>query len=333
LLKPRVPPRLVFAFSLFIAQIAPALGQEAASLSPLVAPRIDSRFDSDISQPLRFRDDLFNGALSQPPSARYGFEILPTPIQQAQGDELVVVPEPTPTPVPTPTPIPIASPTPSLPPIPEPSLTPVPFPSPTPISTPVPSPTPGPVPTPSVPPNPTPSVPPAPFPSPTPASTRVPLFPVPQPNPAAPMPPPQRHAARPFLSGQPDLSWVERAVPILEVWRAGSTVPQQPTKRGRSYPVRISGSGPVTLVLRWDRSLAGKKVEVGGARGATVRPGGPVLLIGPTGEAALLVQLNVGVYNAELHVTTDFVTTTVYLQRVPLSMLTAAEKQVPGGAR
>jgi hypothetical protein len=89
----------------------------------------------------------------------------------------------------------------------------------------------------------------------------------------------------------------------------------------------------VTLVLRWDISLAGKSVEVGGVRGATIQPGGPVLLIGPTGEATLLVQLNVGAYNAELNVTTDFVTTTVYLERVPLSMLTAAEKQMPEGAR
>jgi hypothetical protein len=194
--------------------------------------------------------------------------------------------------------------------------------APSPLPTPVPIPTPSPTAIPLPTPIPIPSIPP-----------RTPLFPVPPPNPLPQVAPPQSRTTLPFLSGTPDLNWVERAVPVLQVWRAGATLPQLPVRRARSYPVRISGSDPVTLVFQWDVSVAGKTVEVGGVRGATIQPEAPVFTVGPTGEATLIVQLNAGAYSAELNLTADFVTTTLHIERVPLSMLTAAERHLPEGAR
>jgi hypothetical protein len=105
-----------------------------------------------------------------------------------------------------------------------------------------------------------------------------------------------------------------------------------PVRRGRFEQVLISGTEPATLVLRWDPSLAGKIVGIGGS-GVTIQPAGTSFLIEPTGQAAFVVQLEPGASAAELNLVTDFVTTTLRLTRAPLSKLIAAETTKTGSAR
>lgn len=262
-----------------------------------------------------------------------------TPPRSAAGSSPIVV-VPVPIVPPADAPIPSASPLPSATALPLPSLTPAPSASPTPSDPPSPTPAPSstpplPSPTPSSAPSPTPSPSPSaspPFPSPTASVTRVPLFPVPPPNPAPPVAAPPQHAPLPFLDGRPDLSRFQRAVPSIELWRIGSTSPQIPVRRGRFEQLLISGTEPATLVLRWDSALAGQTVGIGG-NGVTIQPAGTSFLIGATGQTAFVVQLEPEASAAELNLVTDFVTTTLRLTRAPLSKLIAAETTKTAGAR
>ncbi|MEN3370690.1 MAG: hypothetical protein V7609_2833 [Verrucomicrobiota bacterium] len=328
-----LPPGLVFVIGLFALGPRNSLAQTE---SPLVTPRIDARFDSDISQPPRFRDDLFDGALSQPASSRYRFEILPAPIQEAQGDELVALPDPTPAPFATPAPAPAVTATP----IPTPSITPVPFPSSTPISTPVASPTPTPnstptpepVPSPSVSPSPTPPSPSptpisTPVPSPSPATTRTLAFPVPPPNPASRVQLPSVPAPAPF-SPAPTLLQIQRLTPIVEVWRAGAISPQVPIRHG-SYmkTAYVAGNESVMVRLQFDPLVAGKIVTVTASAAIILDPGQTGLAVRSTGDCAVTVRLGDGFNRGYVNFYCQGLQTTLPLQRSSLAVVSNREKE------
>ncbi|MEN3369426.1 MAG: hypothetical protein V7609_1569 [Verrucomicrobiota bacterium] len=299
----RFPPlsRLVLLAGLFSVQILRLPAQEADSSSPFV----DSRFDSDISQPLRFRDDLLNGPSSPPAFSRYRFEILPAPIQQAQNDEMLL-PDPTPTPVPVPTAVPsptlIPIPTPSVPRVPQPSVTPVPFPSPTPISTPVPSPSPG--------------------------ITRTPAFPVPPPNPAPrvqlPLVPPPAPS-----SAAPSLLQIQRLTPIVEIWRAGAVSPQVPIRHGSYMGTAFIGGNESAMVrLHFDPLIAGKIVTVSASAAIILDPAQTGRVVQPTGDCTVTVGLAGGFNRGYVNFYCQGLQTTLPLQRSSLVVVSTQEKEI-----
>ncbi|MEN3369002.1 MAG: hypothetical protein V7609_1145 [Verrucomicrobiota bacterium] len=309
-LKFPLSPGLVVAACLFFLYAHHAVAQTE---SPLIAPRIDSHFDSDISQPLRFRDDLFNAPLSQLPSARYQFEILPAPIRQAQNDE-VLLPNPTPTPLASPVPTPI------------PTSTPIPTPSVTPVPSPTASVQPTVPPTPSIPPLPTatPPVPPTPTPVPipsipprrTPQAASTPAFPVPAPNdaPRVAIAPPRVPASQ---SSAPSLSYLQQLTPVVEVWRSTAPVPEIPTRRG-SYlsPVGIAAEEAIIVRLQFGTGAIGKNVILNASPGVAISPQQQVLVLPATADFALLVSLGPSVSRGAISFYCEGLMTTLPLGRL-----------------
>lgn len=157
------------------------------------------------------------------------------------------------------------------------------------------------------------------------------LLPIPAPNPLPLIPPPLVPAATLFVSGPPYLQRLARAVPRLQVWRPGSDVPQDAVhRRGRFEPLLVTGNEPVTLLLYFHPSLAGQTLEVLADDSFTVQPPNQFLLIGPTGEAVLVLELGAAKSRGEIALRVDYITTALQFLRAPLGALLAKERAAGG---
>lgn len=166
---------------------------------------------------------------------------------------------------------------------------------------------------------------------PEPEAKPIVLLPIPAPNPLPLIPPPLVPAAAPFVSGPPYLQRLSRAVPRMQVWRPGSDVPQNAVhRRGRFEPLLVTGNEPVTLLLYFHPSLAGQTLEVLADDSFTVQPPNQFLLIGPTGEAVLVLELGAAQSRGEIALRVDYITTALQFLRAPLEALLAKERAAGG---
>ncbi|MEN3369112.1 MAG: hypothetical protein V7609_1255 [Verrucomicrobiota bacterium] len=277
--------------------------------------------------------------VAQAASSRYGFEILPAPIQGSQDDEVVALPDPTPTPFASPTPTPVATPLPTPVPAPTPTPaatpTPIPIPLPSPVSTPVPLPVATPLPTPLVTPAPSPSPTPisTPVPSPSPAITRTPSFPVPPPNPAPRVLLPSVPAPAP-LSPAPTLLQIQRLTPIVEVWRAGAVSPQVPIRHG-SYVATafIAGNESAMVRLQFHPLVAGKIVTITASAAIILDPPQTGLSVRLAGDCAVTVRLAGGFNRGYVNFSCQGLQTMLPLQRASSSVVAANETANKEAAR
>lgn len=281
------PPALVLIVALSLVASYSADGRtRARNRSQQSAIRVPLESNSDAVRSRRLKDGPRDQSVSRTLDA------------EDQTAEAPPLPSPSATPIPSPTvePSPITSPTPSIAPIPTPTATIAP------TTTPIPS------------------LPPLPMPP----QQRLAFFPVPPPNPLPSVNPPALRSGITLFVHPPNPAQFQRAVPRVEVWRSGSLVPELVIQRGRIHPVRVSGAESLTLVLSWPPISAGKTVEVDGMRSVIVQPLQRSFVIGPTGQVSLVLQLATGAYKGEVSFTTDFVTSIIYLERVPASMIAAS---------
>jgi hypothetical protein len=186
---------------------------------------------------------------------------------------------------------------------------------PSPTSTPLSISLPTPLPTPISTPTPAPSISP-------PVLERTPLFPVPPPQPAPGLVPPPRPPPTLFRAGGPDLNRLARAIPLVEVWRAGVVAPQIVGHHGGRYgSVLVAGSEFVTLRLQFHPFLGGKPLVVRRDRGVNIQPPQGIATISPTGECVLQVQLLPDAGRGQITLYTGGVTTALRLLRVSEAVL------------
>lgn len=164
--------------------------------------------------------------------------------------------------------------------------------------------------------------------------TRTALFNIPPPNPLPSIPPPPVPAAAPFVSGRPYLQRSARALPRVQVSRTESDVPQNVVRRrGRFEPLLVTGNEPVRLHLYFHPSLAGQTLEVLADDSFTGQPPNQFLLIGPTGEAVLVLELGAAKSRGEIALRVDSITTALHFLRAPLRALLAKERATKGAAQ
>jgi hypothetical protein len=139
----------------------------------------------------------------------------------------------------------------------------------------------------------------------------------------------------PNASAPPNPAQELKAIPQVEVWRAGATRPQTPRGRGhflgRGF---IAGPGPVLVQLHFDLSKVGKTVAVTAGPGLSFDPPGPFLRIRPTGDCALTVLLDENFHEESMTFSCGGVTTLLRLSRAPASLVDAMEtSNASGGQR
>ncbi len=135
-------------------------------------------------------------------------------------------------------------------------------------------------------------------------------------------------AADAWLSGAPDAARIARAIPAVAVLRAGSNDPQQPKWIGGRYDViYVTGSEAATVILQFDRSLAGAPLLLSGSNGVNLQTQGSTAQIGPTGEAIFLLQLNEGYSSGRFVIRADWTTTVLRFNRVPAAAVASHETQ------
>jgi hypothetical protein len=144
-----------------------------------------------------------------------------------------------------------------------------------------------------------------------------------------PIPPPLSNAA-----GPPNPAEELKAIPQVEVWRAGATKPQTPRRRGhflgRGF---IAGPGPVLVQLHFDPSKAGKTVAVTAGPGVSFDPPGPFLRIRPTGDCALTVTLDESFHEGSMTFFCGGVTTVLRLSHAPASLVDSLEMSNTAGGQ
>ena len=120
-------------------------------------------------------------------------------------------------------------------------------------------------------------------------------------------------------------------IPHVEIWRAGDTEPQirrapaaPATEKIKLQPALVGGDEPLTVILRFNRVLAGELITLKG-KGVIVSPGGEVMRLAQTAEAMLQVQLEPGERSGKITVSAGNVATTLPVMRVPESMLPSLE--------
>lgn len=101
-------------------------------------------------------------------------------------------------------------------------------------------------------------------------------------------------------------------------------------KRGRFESLLLTGNEPVTLRLHFHPSLAGQTIEVLADDSFPLQPPNQFLLIGPTGEAVLVLELGAAKSRGEIALRVDHITTALQILRAPLQALLAKER-APGG--
>lgn len=153
----------------------------------------------------------------------------------------------------------------------------------------------------------------------------------PQPQPAPEVAPPSLPPTALFV-GPPDRARVQRAIPVAQLWRDGSNVPQTATSApGHFDPFFITGTEPSTLVLRFTPLLAGAAFAITPGPGVTIQADTTNARVGPTGEIATLVFLESARRSGRIAVEVDGVTSVFNVMRVPISVAVARENGAQGG--
>lgn len=83
----------------------------------------------------------------------------------------------------------------------------------------------------------------------------------------------------------------------------------------------ISGIEPVTVVLRFDASLANKNIEIKATRSLIVAPAGQAMRLAPTAEAMLQVALQPEHTRGEITFYAGNVTTVLPVMRAPAALV------------
>jgi hypothetical protein len=156
---------------------------------------------------------------------------------------------------------------------------------------------------------------------------------VPAPQTAPLLAPPPIPPQLPNASGPPDPAQELKAIPQVEVWRAGAARPQTPRRRGhhlgRGF---IAGPEPVFVQLHFDLSKAGKTVAVTADPGVTYDPPMAFLRIRPTGDCALTVKLDESFHEGSMTFSCGGVTSVLRLSHAPVSLVNSLEaSNTPGG--
>lgn len=128
----------------------------------------------------------------------------------------------------------------------------------------------------------------------------------------------------------PDPTQALKAIPNVEVWRAGANASQKTPRHGRQLGRGfIAGNAPVLVQLRFDPSQAGKTIAVSAGRGITFEPPMAFVQIRPTGDCALTVKLDEAFHEGSMTFVCDGMTSLLRLSRAPLSLVSSLETSSP----
>jgi hypothetical protein len=157
---------------------------------------------------------------------------------------------------------------------------------------------------------------------------------VPAPQSAPLLAPPPIPPHLPNASGAPDPAQELKAIPQVEVWRAGATKPQTLARRrhflGRGF---IAGPAPVFVQLHFDLSKAGKTVAVTADPGVSYDPPDAFLRIRPTGDCALTVKLDESFHEGSMTFSCGGVTSVLRLSHAPASLVDSLEASSTSGGQ
>jgi hypothetical protein len=157
---------------------------------------------------------------------------------------------------------------------------------------------------------------------------------VPAPQSAPLLAPPPIPPHLPNASGAPDPAQELKAIPQVEVWRAGATKPQTLRRRrhflGRGF---IAGPAPVFVQLHFDLSKAGKTVAVTADPGVSYDPPDAFLRIRPTGDCALTVKLDESFHEGSMTFSCGGVTSVLRLSHAPASLVDSLEASNTSGGQ
>lgn len=152
---------------------------------------------------------------------------------------------------------------------------------------------------------------------------------------APPVAPPQA-----LFTSAPTLQTIQNVTPLVEIWPRGATSPQIPQRYGggrnhhqRLKPACFVGNDPVTVLLRFHASAAGKKVMVKATWGFTVDPPDEVLIVQPNGECLVNVTLEPGLAQSHLSFFCDGLTTTLPLARTTAEIVATIEGGIVEGGQ
>ncbi len=95
----------------------------------------------------------------------------------------------------------------------------------------------------------------------------------------------------------------------------------------------ITGSEPTTIALQFHPLLSGGSLLLSPRNGVSIQGDVDVLPIGPTGEAAFLLQLDPAYHSGEIVLQADGVTTVLRVIRVSEAALVRLGNQSGGNAR
>jgi hypothetical protein len=155
---------------------------------------------------------------------------------------------------------------------------------------------------------------------------------IPQPQPAAVVPPQDPHPIIPFVAA-PDPQQIKRCKPAVSVSRNGSDVPQMPKRFGeRSEWILVPASQPVNINLQFDRSLAGTAIGVLADTGVTLAPPDSVRING-AGKAVFVVMLDASVERGQVLLDVNGVPTALRFRQAPLWAVEKKEQAIAGGGR
>ena len=137
---------------------------------------------------------------------------------------------------------------------------------------------------------------------------------------------------RVLIKDKPEKGKLEQSVPTVEIWRAGASTPQLVSTTEKQKPIAgklgtamIAADEPVSVVLRFHRSLAGKVLELRASRGVVINPPEPRLLLSSTGEVILQVAFEPGQNRGEISFEIDNIKNAMPLMRVRAEMLAGIE--------
>jgi hypothetical protein len=144
-----------------------------------------------------------------------------------------------------------------------------------------------------------------------------------------PVPPELPNASGP-LNREQEL----KAVPLVEIWRAGAARPQTPRRRGhhlgRGF---IAGPAPVFVQLHFDPSKVGKTIAVTVDPGVTCDPPKAFLRVPPTGDCGLTVRLDESFHEGSMTFSCSGVTSVLHLSHAPASLVESLETSNPPGGQ
>jgi hypothetical protein len=122
------------------------------------------------------------------------------------------------------------------------------------------------------------------------------------------------------------------AKPEVEIWREASILPQVPSRRldhlDQAY---VTGTEPVSLLVRFNPLAAGKKVYVKPGRGITLEPPVVILTVSPSGECIVVVRVVEGFARSHIIFYCEGVKTVLPVVRASLPKVEQNEAETGGG--